>query len=275
MKKLLTVIILILASYTGFSQVSNTKVVRIANSSTQFTDPLSEGSILIDLDTDNCYLILRGIAGTQSLSGLSEGTDYQELASSTITGNASLTTVTADTVKVNSLTYTNTYYDDIQINPYTVNLRSTDEAVFTSYKGAQVLNFPDDKDAMIYFTLQIPHQYKEGSNLSFHLHTVYSSSSTSSSDSWTFTYAWANVNDSFPTDETSVTSSTNVNLPVSSNKNSIRPIATLDGTGKKMSSILICSLMRNGIADAYNGNVYVLSMDFHMEMDKPGSDEPY
>ncbi|HKI88840.1 MAG TPA: hypothetical protein VKA38_07440, partial [Draconibacterium sp.] len=80
MKKILT-ILLVIVSFSVFSQISNTKVVRIANASTVFLQPLSEGNILIDLNTDKSYLILTAVAGTASLSTLTANVDYKEYQS--------------------------------------------------------------------------------------------------------------------------------------------------------------------------------------------------
>lgn len=78
MKKILTLLLLVILSSSLFGQISNTKVVRIANASTVFLQPLSEGNILIDLNTDKSYLILTAVAGTASLSTLTVNVDYKE-----------------------------------------------------------------------------------------------------------------------------------------------------------------------------------------------------
>ncbi len=80
MKKVLTILLVVL-SFSVFSQISNTKVVRIANTSTVFSQPLSEGNILIDVNTDKSYLILTAVAGTASLSTLIANVDYKEYQS--------------------------------------------------------------------------------------------------------------------------------------------------------------------------------------------------
>lgn len=78
MKNILTTLLIVL-SFTVFSQVSNTKVVRIADDETAFGQALSEGNILINLATDSCYLMLKPILGINSLSGLTVNVDYKSL----------------------------------------------------------------------------------------------------------------------------------------------------------------------------------------------------
>jgi len=275
MKKILVVITILITSFSAYAQVSSTKVVRIANSTTTFSDPLSEGNIVVDLDTDKTYLLLKGVAGSQSLSTLSATTDYKELAVDLSGGTSTLTVskLTAGTIDVNALNYTNTYFDDLQVSPYSAKLSANNAPTWFSYKGAQVLGFEDAKTEQVFFTVQLRHQYKEGTDLHFHLHVVYADGNTGNVD-WTFTYSWANVHGVFPPEAT-----INMQTPASGSAdyNTIASIGDLSGTGKKMSSILICSLQRNGTAvtDTYANSVYVLSMDFHMEMDKPGSDNQY
>lgn len=51
----------------------------------------------------------------------------------------------------------------------------------------------------------------------------------------------------------------------------------LDGTGKKISSILICRIWRNSsnAADTYTDDAGLLSLDFHYQIDTVGSRAQY
>jgi hypothetical protein len=135
--------------------------VRIANATTSFSDPLSEGSLVIDLETDKCYLILQGVAGTNSLTDLTVNTDYKELTSLSELSVSNLTvdTLTADSVSLNALNYNDTYYDDFLVNPFTVKSSNT---TTTDFRGVPVLTFPNNQPSEAYFTAQVPHSYKEG-----------------------------------------------------------------------------------------------------------------
>ena len=94
--------------------------------------------------------------------------------------------------------------------------------------------------------------------------------SNSGNVDWTFTYSWANNGDNYP-DETTVNSQTAATGVT--NKHTIGDIATIGGTGKKGSSVLLCSLTRNGLSgnDDYGSQVYIVALDFHYQIDKPGS----
>ena len=275
MRYILLAILLITVTWNTYSQVSNSKVVRIANASTTFSDPLSEGSLVIDLATDKCYLMLQGVAGTNSLNDLTLNTHYKELTSLADLSASSITvdTLTADSISLNALTYNDTFYDDLQVNPVNAKINKSEEPSTYAYKGGYVVGFADAADEVLYFTAQLHHQYKEGTNLNFHLHLIYADGTTGNAD-WTFTYSWANVHTNFPTESTINTTTA---APGEADYAAIGSIGELNGTGKNMSSLLICSLTRNGTAgtDTYANTVYVVSMDFHMEMDKPGSDGPF
>jgi hypothetical protein len=51
--------------------------------------------------------------------------------------------------------------------------------------------------------------------------------------------------------------------------------ATISGTGKKISSILLCQVERDAgnAADTFSGDVYVIGVDFHVPLNMVGSRE--
>jgi hypothetical protein len=57
----------------------------------------------------------------------------------------------------------------------------------------------------------------------------------------------------------------------------ITSFGTIDGTGKTISSILVCRLYRlpADAADTYTGAAGLLSFDFHIENDSLGSETEY
>ena len=292
MKKVLTFIFIIF-SFVAVSQVSNTKVVRVANATTAFSVSLSQGNILIDLNTDKAYLIIKAVPGTASLSTLTEDVDYTELSSfqdlssylemtdttSLVatksdltggTGSVSFLEVNADTLSSLSVSYSDTYWDDLQVNISSVRLHPSNQPTWTAYKGGYVLSFDEGDDDEIYFVAQLPHKYMHGSNIEFHLHLAFPDGNSGDVD-WTFTYSWANMGDAFPA---FTTVNTQISSPGVADKHLYSVIINpIDGTGKKGSSVLICSLTRNGGSanDTYSNNVYLVALDFHHQVDKPGS----
>lgn len=162
-----------------------------------------------------------------------------------------------------------TVWDDLQVNLSSVRLPASGSPTWTAYKGSQVLAFSPTQDNKIYFTAQIPHGYKQDSNIDFHIHIVYPDNNTGNSE-WILTHSWANILEDFPTETT-----VNVSLRASGNadNHTYEDIANIDGTGQKISSVLLCSLERNGTnaRDDYANNIYLAALDFHIEKDTVGS----
>lgn len=191
-----------------------------------------------------------------------------DLSNGTLDGN--FNSLTTGSISATSTTYPDTYWDDLQVNLSSVNLKDTKEPNWIVYKGGYILSFQEGNEEGLYFTAQLPHGYKNGSDIQFHVHLVFPGSGAGNTD-WTFTYTWANIGEDFSTESTLL--NIVVASPADADRHSIGGIATIDGTGKKGSSVLLCSLTRNANigSDTYSGNVYMVALDFHYELDKPGS----
>ena len=122
----------------------------------------------------------------------------------------------------------------------------------------------------VYFTIQLPHSYKEGSDITPHVH--WSPTDTNSGDvKWNLEYSWANYTDeSFPVpstiDATQAASGT-------AWQHQKAVFDSISGTGKKISSMLVCRLYRDpsDAEDTYEHDAAFLEIDFHYEQDTLGS----
>ncbi len=127
------------------------------------------------------------------------------------------------------------------------------------------------------FTVQLPHNWKEGTTIYPHLHWL-PKTTASGNVEWIFEYSWANYNATtpvaFPAATTITVTSTG---PFTANTHRIQSLTTgdagLTGTGQLISSILICRIWRNGTRpnDTYDANAGVLFLDFHYQLDTFGS----
>jgi hypothetical protein len=165
-----------------------------------------------------------------------------------------------------------TVWDDLSIAMAQVRTPASLAPVWVPYKGSQVPAFSASQVNVLYFSAQMPHSYKEGSNIEFHIHVAYPDAVAGNSV-WYFTYSWANIDDPFPAAAMSgqiVAASPGI----TDEHQLIELIASMNGTGKTISSVLLCSIQRTGTHDQDNyGNViYLVSGDFHYEMDSIGSD---
>lgn len=152
--------------------------------------------------------------------------------------------------------------------------------------GPQLWYFRDGQgvEAMS-FQVQLPHGWIEGTTIYPHLHWTPRGSNTSGNVEWNLDYSWQNYDASTPQVFPAVTTSTVVASPASGNfiqsAHYITALtasnAGISGTGKKISSILICRIWRNSAnaADTYGEDAGVLFMDFHIQLDATGSRQEY
>lgn len=191
----------------------------------------------------------------------------------TTTNDITVGNIISDSISTGALYYSDSYWDDLQINISSAKLHPSNTPTWITYRGGYVLSFDEGDEDEIYFTAQLPHKYKHGSDIEFHLHVVFPNGNSGDVD-WVFTYSWANIGDDFPTE-------TSVNVQAASSEDADKHVlteiaATITGTGKEGSSFIICSLTRDGndaVNDTYGSDVYLVGADFHHEIDKPGSDE--
>lgn len=142
---------------------------------------------------------------------------------------------------------------------------------WTPYKGSQVPAFSASQVNVLYFSAQLPHSYKEGTDLEFHIHIAYPDAVAGNSV-WYFTYSWANVGDPFlaPSDSGQVI----IASPGVADQHDLAELITvINGAGKTISSVLLCSIQRTGTHgdDNYGNVIYLVSGDFHFQMDTLGS----
>ena len=166
----------------------------------------------------------------------------------------------------------NTVWEDLQINISSVRLPASNAPTWTAYRGSQVLAFDGTSTDIIYFTAQTTHARLRGSDVEFHIHYV-PEDTVFGWTAWEFSYSWASIGDTLHTEIVDT-----VMLGTGSTQHTLGEIAeAIDGTGKGISSFLLCGLKRLGglAADTYDGkNIYLLGADFHCEIDQPGgSDE--
>ena len=120
----------------------------------------------------------------------------------------------------------------------------------------------------IFFEVQMPHSWKEGTTIYPHVHWS-PGDATSGNVVWRLEYTWANYEGTYPS---STTISTTQAAAGTAWTSQIAPFSGMDGSGKKISSMLYCRLFRdpNG-SDTYSGNAFLLGFDVHFEINSFGS----
>jgi len=181
-----------------------------------------------------------------------------------------------------TLSYANVFplktpeWEDVRVAANNVKVPATKGPTWTVYKSSSVLAFSDREvetnEERVYFIIQLPHAYKEGTNIRPHIHWV-GEDATAGDVVWKLSYSWANMLGTFPS-ETSILIA-NSNSLVADYHNYIN-LPEITGTGKEISSIILCSLRRNSNneLDTYSAkSAYLLEFAIHYQINTPGSKE--
>ncbi|WP_338357484.1 hypothetical protein [Yeosuana marina] len=194
-----------------------------------------------------------------------------------------------------------TRWDDLRVSVNTVKIGSSwwagtieSAAWGTFLGGTELIWFYDGTDAdAVYFTVQMPHGWKEESNIYPHVHWTNKSAPGTARVTWALEYTWSNVGAGFsfmtPTTITGTTVATDpTGRSIAVNEHVITPLkidsvggtltSGIDASGKTISSMLICKLYRKGstgTADNYTGAAGLIEIDFHYQIDSDGSREQY
>jgi hypothetical protein len=187
------------------------------------------------------------------------------------TDGSSARDLTITTGAVKTLVLSTPVYDDMTVSMANAKTPAANAPNWVAYKGSEIPAFSKSATNVLYFTAQLPHTYKEGTDLEFHIHITYPDAGAGNSV-WYFTYSWANIDGAFP----GASNSGNIVVPTHSTADfhdMAQIVTTISGAGKTVSSILLCSISRiggNG-SDDYDNVVYLVAGDFHYQKDTLGS----
>ncbi|MFD1293276.1 hypothetical protein ACFQ5N_05450 [Lutibacter holmesii] len=152
----------------------------------------------------------------------------------------------------------------------------------------------DEEDEQeVLFTVQMPHGWKEGTNIFPHVHWtsgkldnrgyLENGNGAPGGDrvTWGLEYTWVSVGEVFP--ESDIFYGSDVVPPNGTSlelyEHVITPLGSggINGSGKTLSSMLVCRLFRNSTAssDTYGGEAGLLEIDFHYQVDSDGSNQEY
>ena len=167
-------------------------------------------------------------------------------------------------------------YDDQQVNMGDIATSGwfggNEYCDIVEYRSGVAIEFQNSTidNYSIRFNAQITHKYAEGEDIEFHIH-VGCNSATSGNVVFKLTYQWANMEDTYGA---SSSTQATVTIDGTDGKHQMEEIiATISGTGKEISSILLCTLERlaGDASDTFSESVYVIGIDFHVPMNTLGS----
>jgi hypothetical protein len=126
-----------------------------------------------------------------------------------------------------------------------------------------------DKMNMVFMSSEILHSYKEGSNITPHIHWMPTTSGAGNVE-WWLQYAWLSVNGTY-----SLTTSVNVTQAAGGVawKHLYIDFPAVNGSGQLIGSQIFFKLYRNPLAavDTYGADAALMSFGIHFEMDTIGS----
>jgi len=125
------------------------------------------------------------------------------------------------------------------------------------------------------FSVQLPHEWAEGTDISPHIHWVPMDAGTGNVR-WGLEYTWASIDAVF-SNTTIITAATLTSGSMAVNHHNLTELPNIDATGKTLSSMLLCRIFRQGdhVDDTYAGSAGLLEIDFHYQINRPGSRTEY
>lgn len=175
-------------------------------------------------------------------------------------------------------------YDDLRVVPGSFDRPGVSDPSIVAYNvnggGVNTYLWEFQVDDIAAFTVQMPHGYKQGTDITAHVHWTAGPRGTAESGKfvgWKLDYSWANIDGAFGTMATVDLS----DACLSSNHiHQMSPEAAIDGhtAAKNISSMLICNIKRTdtGADDDWVGAAsgqlpMLLEIDFHYQIDTMGS----
>jgi hypothetical protein len=178
-----------------------------------------------------------------------------------------------------------TVWNDLVVPPFSTYAGGDNPPVFgtfkTSVKTFIFENNSTGSEDQVFFSIQMPHNWKEGTTIYPHVHWSPQTFPGSGSIVWGFEYTWVNYNQVTPElfPNTTTLSATTAVISSSSDldKHFLTSYPSISGSGMKISSILMCRFFRNSsnTADTFNGTAALLSFDIHYEIDAIGSRQEF
>ena len=150
-----------------------------------------------------------------------------------------------------------------EVVPGLISLSDVSHGVFAYYFDSHIIQ-------ELFFTAQLPHTWAEGTQIEPHIHYFRPDSDTGTVV-WGLEFSWCNMGETFP--DTRVVYSNDSKAAVSPGTQVYSSFGMIDGSGKRISSMLVCRVFRaaDDPRDTYPHEVGLLEIDFHILNSSLGS----
>jgi hypothetical protein len=163
-------------------------------------------------------------------------------------------------------------WDDVRTPASAINPAGPGTAMQVSSTDGSLYARAGNNDSA-FFEVQIPHGYAEGHDLDLHIHG-YKATSAAGTINWQLKCTWTNIGDVFSdlALESWVAGTVRVADADTAGLHYIREWE-FDGSGKTISSVMVCAIRRNSLAgaDSYGADAHIVSIDAHVPMVDRGS----
>lgn len=185
-----------------------------------------------------------------------------------------------------------TVWDDLRVPLTAGKLGLTNPPTWSQYRdngaasiGVYAYAFSDQAVAAneeeLWFQVQLPHNWKEGTDIKPHIHWgIKTAGAANEFVKWGLEYTWANIDGTIGATtiitsnaSSAATATTSGDTTLVINKHYVTDIGTISGTGKTISSMLLCRVFRNSshADDDLAQDAYGFEVDLHHEIDTLGS----
>lgn len=240
----------------------------------------AKDAVIFDSDTSTFYFRLLPSDDTidhvVAIDDLATGQMYKRSVASindALTATSGSLTVNGDLTITGDVTLSDTTWDDLRAPATAINPPGqVSDPDWDNTNGGWL--FDPDGIEVLWIIMQLPHNWKEGTDLKPHIHWMPTTTNTGNVF-WQIDYKWTNYLDT----DAGTFSTLTVLDPGDGTalKHQIAAFLAMDGTDKTISSMISIKLSRLGNqgTDTYTGDALLKEFDIHYEIDGFGSDEEY
>lgn len=154
--------------------------------------------------------------------------------------------------------------NELKANPVT---SKPDFDELTALGSVRAYRFDGASNESVFFAVQLPHGWKEGSSIEPRVHWMPVSAGGSTTVIWQLDYTAASIDYDF----SATNSLTATGTASGAYHHNYASFGTIDMDGKTVCSMILCKLTRLGSTDGYNDDAALLEFDFNVKLDGIGS----
>lgn len=194
------------------------------------------------------------------------------------TSTTTVETIITDSINTRAIIYTDTYWDDLRVplSNTIINPAKSEPDFEDRGDGMFAWGFDADNDStnVLNFTTQTPHEKKDSSEIEAHIHWQPDGTNTGSVV-WKLIYSVSNINSTWTTTDTLRVIDPADGIALKHQVIDLGEIAGSDSL--RTSACIVGTIARidDATEDTYTGTAFGIELDFHYQIDRPGSEEEY